>query len=133
MRPLLALPAAALLAACAGPPAPACAPTERAAVNDRLYFGLARPGGEVSAAEWADFLAGTVAPRFPQGFTVWPAAGQWLSPRDGVVREPSQVLELVRPPGAEGDRAVQEIAEANRRRFQQEAVLRLRSATCMSL
>src|SRR5437016_3726037 len=43
-----------------------------------LYFGRSIPGGgEVSAAEWQRFLADVVTPRFPNGFTIVDAAGQY--------------------------------------------------------
>ncbi len=75
--------AAALLSpalfACAqpGPPqaALACAAPLKPAIEVSLYFGRGKPsGGEVSDAEWATFLSGTVTPRFPDGLTVIDAA-----------------------------------------------------------
>jgi Protein of unknown function (DUF3574) len=52
----------------------------------RLYFGLSIPGGgTVSDADWRDFLAHEVTPRFPDGLTVNEARGQWRDTRTGRV------------------------------------------------
>jgi hypothetical protein len=127
------LAALALLGACAAPGGPPCAPGERRAVSELLYFGSATPDGTVSAEDWSDFLGETVTPRFPDGLTAWPAAGQWRGADGGLVREASWVLSLVHrgDPAAEAD--VRAVAEAYKARFRQEAVLRVRSEACVSL
>lgn len=90
-------------------------------VSDRLYCGRSIPGGGVvSDAELAAFVTEVVEPRFPDGFTIWGARGQW---RGGA--EESVIFEFVRPADANSARAVAEIAEAYRLRFRQEAVLRV--------
>jgi len=133
LRRLLVLSAAASLGACAAvresPPAPAAASTAGRAVQvlDRLYFGRNIPaGGSVSERDWAAFLAEVVTPRFPAGLTAWPAGGQWRSADGTIVHELSFVLELIHPDGAATERAVREIADEYKRRFSQEAVLRVR-------
>lgn len=120
-----------VLAACAArgiPPATAPAFQEPATtmVADRLFLGRQIPGGEeVSDAEWTAFLAEVVTPRFPEGLTVWRADGQWLDEQGRTVREPVMVIEVIYPSGAAADAAIVEIAEEYRRRFRQEAVLRV--------
>jgi pimeloyl-ACP methyl ester carboxylesterase len=57
--------------------------------------------------------------------TVWRADGQWLDEGGRTVREPVLVVEVLHPPGTEHDRAMAEIADEYRRRFRQEAVLRV--------
>lgn len=95
-------------------------------VSDRLFLGRDIPGGgTVSDADWASFLEEVVTPRFPQGLTVWHADGQWLDEAGRTVREAVLVVEVLHPPGSEHDRAVSEIAEEYRRRYRQEAVLRV--------
>ena len=90
-------------------------------VVDRLYCGLSIPGGGVvTEGEVETFLDEVVEPRFPQGFTVWRARGEW---RGGT--EQTLVLELVHPKEERLDAAVRDIAEEYRRRFRQEAVLRV--------
>ena len=95
-------------------------------ISDRLFFGRDIPGGgTVSDANWAGFLEEVVSPRFPQGLTVWRADGQWLDEDGRTVSEAVFVVEVLHPPGAEHDRALAEIADEYRRRFRQEAVLRV--------
>ncbi len=103
-----------------GPPSP------RAMIADRLYLGRAIPGGGlVSDGEWAAFLREVVTPRFPEGLTVWLAEGQWTDPRGPLVREPVLVLEILHPPGSRADTSLATIAREYKRRFRQQAVLRV--------
>jgi len=120
--------AAALLAGCAS--LPECPAGAHPAVSDVLYFGTARPGGVVSAAEWSDFLRDYVTPRFPNGFTAWEAAGQWRSARGSIDREGSHVVSIVHPGDAPSDEAVRAIIAAYKARFTQEAVLRVTTTAC---
>jgi hypothetical protein len=95
---------------------------------DRLYFGRAiADTGMVSEAAWAGFVREVVTPRFPAGITTWRAEGQWRTGAGVVTREPSVVLEIVHPPSDSGEVAVQTIVSEYKRRFRQEAVLRLTS------
>ena len=95
---------------------------------DRLYFGRDIHGsGQVSEAQWAAFLAEVVTTRFPAGLTVWRSEGQWRDKTGMIVHEPGFVLELLDPGDAASDRAVTEIIAEYKRRFEQEAVLRMRS------
>lgn len=112
----------------------ACAPAFRGApsspvVIERLYFG--RNVGDslvVTDSAWAVFLREVVTPRFPDGFTAWPAHGQWRG-ADGVLeKEPSFVVELVHPDRADLDRALTEVVAEYKRRFRQQAVLRVRAS-----
>lgn len=74
-----------------------------------------------------------MTPRFPEGLSTWQASGQWRSASGEVIREPSYVLSLVHPDDPVPNKAVQEIIASYKTRFQQEAVLRVKSYTCMSL
>lgn len=97
----------------------------QALVADRLYFGRNIPsGGEVSDSAWSAFLLDVVTPRFPSGFTVWRAEGQWLDPRGTLVRESTMVVEILHPRGEPADSVFRRIAERYRARFHQDAVLR---------
>jgi hypothetical protein len=100
-------------------------------VRDVLYFGRNRPGGgTVADAEWLGFLDQVVTPRFPAGVTVVEATGRWRG-RSGVgEQERSEIVTLLHGGDEAARRAVAEIAAEYRRRFQQEAVLRERTATC---
>jgi hypothetical protein len=129
-----ALGLALLLAGCAANPQQSCAPGEQAAVLDQLYLGTGRPHGpDVSAAEWAAFVSAEIAPRFPQGFSLQEAQGQWRNADGSVAHELSHLLMVVHPDDAASAQAMRDIAEHYKQRFNQEAVLRLRAAACMSL
>ena len=97
------------------------------AVFDRLYCGRTIPaGGEVSDADWARFLAEVVTPRFPAGLTVLHGEGQWREPSGAITRERSFILELNHADTGAAEQAVQELIAEYKRRFGQEAVLRMR-------
>jgi Protein of unknown function (DUF3574) len=132
MRWLIALATASILTACASADRLRCAPGETRTIVESLYFGTHKPSGEVTAGEWQAFLAEVVTPRFPQGLTVWPAAGQWRGKSEAVEREPSYVVQIAHPDSVEGEAKVRAIVAEYERRFQQEAVMRVRAATCVS-
>ena len=89
-------------------------------VSDRLFCGRSIPdGGEVTDADVDRFLDEVVTPRFP-GFTSWTATGNWKGDE-----EKTLVLEFIHPYGREFDEKVREIAEEYRKRFRQEAVMRV--------
>lgn len=109
-------------------------PMRRAAVMgdtvaDRLYFGRDIPGGggTVSDSAWSAFLREVVTPRFPTGLTVYRAEGQWREDDGRIVSEPSFVLEVIHPSNPAIEAALRDIAEDYKRRFRQEAVMRITS------
>ena len=105
------------------PPTSAAQPS----VSDRLYFGRSIPGGgTVTDDAWDVFLRDVVTPRFPAGLTVWRARGQWRDRTGVIVHEETLVLELIHAPDAESEAAIRAIIDEYKRRFRQEAVLRLR-------
>jgi hypothetical protein len=121
-------------AGCVATAGPSCAGGAQPALLDQLYFGTGRPQGpDVTPQEWSDFVRDEIAPRFPQGFSVLDAQGQWRNADGSVAHELSHVLQLVHPADAASARAVNEIAERYRRRFGQEAVLQVGTAACMKL
>jgi len=113
--------------------APRCATGEQAVVDERLYFGTQRPGGEVSGPEWADFVEHAIAAGFPDGFTTWPAQGQWRNEDGQAVREASHVLAVVHRDDSAGEAAIAAIIASYKARFDQESVLRVRTPACMAL
>src|SRR5689334_8724139 len=125
LRAALLATIAILIAGCASV-RPSCPAGEQAAVNESLYFGTAIPGAKapndvVTVAQWADFLKTVVTPRFPDGFTVWQATGQWRGADGIIVGESSHVLSLVRPDNAATEKLLGEVAAAYKSRFNQEA------------
>lgn len=102
-------------------------PGQHRAVADSLYFGTAMPGGQVTERDWQSFVAKVITPRFPKGVTSWTAAGQWRNRDGSLAREKSYVVLLVHPDAAQCDQAINEIVATYKKRFQQEAVLRVRT------
>ena len=121
------------LAACAPLRPQGCAPGQQAAIQDTLYFGTAKPAGSVGADEWAAFLEQVVTPRFPQGLTVSGATGQWRGADGAIVREATHVLQLIHADETTHERAIADIVAAYKRRFDQEAVLRVKTNVCTEL
>jgi Protein of unknown function (DUF3574) len=97
-------------------------------LKDELYFGLTKPGGEtVSDSEWQEFVKEVITPHFREGLTVLDGSGQFLN-RDGIlIRENSKIVILIYESSPGKNRAIQEIIENYKRRFQQESVLRTTS------
>ena len=116
MRRALALTVLLLVSGCA---------TQHLVV-DRLFFGTNIPsGGTVSDDEWKTFVREVVTPKFKDGLTIFEGNGQWLDPRGDLVREHVMVVEVAHPPGAAVDAEMRSIAAEYKRRFKQDAVLRI--------
>jgi hypothetical protein len=123
------LVAVVLLSACATTSLQSpCHAGEHQAVLDSLYFG----SGEVKPEQWQEFLAAVITPRFPEGLTSWPAAGQWRNDAGVLEKESSYVLQVVHADSSQADKAIQEVVSIYKTRFHQRAVLRTRTRTCMS-
>ena len=93
-----------------------------------LFFGMDKPTGrEVTAEEWDKFLADEVTPRFPDGLTVFAAAGQFRSATGAIVREKSRVIILLysKKDRATASRKIDEIRAAYCKKFDQESVMRI--------
>ena len=98
-------------------------------LSERIFCGLSIPGGgTVSQQDIDTFIVEVVEPRFPQGFTMWRAQGRW---RGG--SEETMVIEILHPLDERLSAAVGEIADEYRRRFKQEAVLRVMMPARMEL
>ena len=97
-----------------------------AVVIDRLFFGTNIPsGGRVSEQEWQTFVRDVVTPRFKDGLTIFEGNGQWLDPRGDLVREHVMVIEVAHTPSNSVDGDLRAIADEYKRRFHQDAVLRM--------
>jgi hypothetical protein len=109
---------------------PACAPEGVVHTRTTLYFGLARPKGTISEKQWKLFVREEVTPRFPQGFTVWEAAGQWRGADGQIARERAKVLLLVHSGTASVRDTLAELVSSYKKRFQQESVLWETASVC---
>ena len=89
-----------------------------------LMFG--RKIGErigVSNTAWARFVDREITPRFPNGFTVIDAQGQWRdTDHNKVMREPSKLVQIVLAGTDEDQQRLGEIAAAYKARFRQQSV-----------
>ncbi len=93
---------------------------------ERLYFG--RSIGDtatVSDSAWSVFVREVLTPAFPEGATVWEAAGQWRTPDGSTVRERSFVVELLHLVTPDVEARVQGVIDAYKVRFAQQSVLRV--------
>lgn len=115
--------AAATASAQVTPEGSHCASTGAALMRTTLYFGLTRAGGRISERQWRGFLRDEVTPRFPAGFTVWEADGQWRSTNGKILRERSKVLLIVHGNSAEVRAALSALIGVYRARYDQESVL----------
>jgi hypothetical protein len=100
-----------------------CAPPAAAQLRTILYFGLARPAGTVTEAEWQAFEGDEVTPRFPDGLTMWEVDGQWRRGDGQIIRERSKVLLLVHGDTPAARAAIQDVIAGYKRAFEQESVL----------
>jgi len=121
-----------IIEGCTFPQTSTCLPGELSRVMESLYFGTAKPGGVVTAEEWATFLDTIVMPAFPEGLTFWTASGRWKTATDMSERETSYILQLAHDGDREKNNAIERIIHTYKKHFQQEAVLRIRSQACHS-
>ncbi len=87
----------------------------------------------VSEGEWSTFVDREITPRFPDGLTVFNAAGQWRDKASSkIVREPSKIVQIVLPGDVEDIARLNEIAEAYKTRFKQQSVGVIVRPACVS-
>ena len=137
LRRIAAVMLVALLAVALGcVPLPAEAPCPEGSERYdeyRLFFGRNIGDAEgVSEENWRAFLADTVTPRFPDGLSVFDAAGQWRDSQGSVVRERSKMVLILAEQDSDALTRLDEIAEEYKRRFSQESVLRVVDSACVA-
>jgi hypothetical protein len=117
-------------------PAAQCAGTGTAYTRTELFFGKSVPGGgTVTDAAFAQFLDREVTLRFPAGFTVVSAMGQYRETNGVIDHEASAMLILLNPRASASDasKKIDEIRTAYDKTFHQESVLREdEQSTCVS-
>ncbi len=101
-------------------------------IRTELYFGLSKPSGRVTEAEFNNFVDSAVTPRFPDGLTLLRARGQFRDATGQVVEEGSRLLILLYPFSRTSSRAVDAIREDYKLTFQQQSVLRVDEKSCIS-
>jgi hypothetical protein len=107
-------------------PAPAfaaCPAGQSEILTVRLYFGQEMNGKVIAPSAWRDFLARSVTPLFPDGFTVYDGQGQWRDPRtQRITREPSRVVEIAAPDTRELRHRVETVRKIYKEQFRQQSV-----------
>jgi hypothetical protein len=116
----------------ANTPAVACNAPQRPMQQIELMFGRNVAGHlRVGEAAWSRFLAREITPRFPDGFTVLDAAGQWRDPAGGrVMREPSKMVIIVTQEDAPVRDRIAAIVVAYKQRFRQQSVGVISRSVC---
>jgi hypothetical protein len=100
-------------------------PTSGLTTTTLLFFGRGmNDGGEVSPAQFDQFVGREVASRFPDGFSIVDADGLWAEP-NVTYRERSKVLLIVHDNAAGTSNKIDAIREAYKKQFAQSAVLRV--------
>lgn len=124
----------ASLAGCAGLAPQACAPGQQAMLSAELLFG--RKIGDhvgVSEAAFRRFVDQEVTPLFPDGLTILDATGQYRdNERSRLIREPSKLVMITMRDEAENRDKLAAIAEAYKRRFDQQSVGLILKPACAS-
>jgi Protein of unknown function (DUF3574) len=116
-----------LLAGCAELPAPAYScllPAERHMLVAELFFGRDIKGRQPLAdAEWAEFAGQTIAPNFPDGFTVLDGEGQWRNPRSGqIAGGRTKILLVAAKPEPDLSGRLSAVIDAYKAQFHQQSV-----------
>jgi hypothetical protein len=100
--------------------------------TDTVFLGLSRSDGSViTEAQWNAFIETSVSTRFPSGFTVVNAVGQWRDQQGRIQQEPSRLLVIVQTEESGSLQRLKAVVDDYKTRFQQEAVLISRSNSCI--
>jgi Protein of unknown function (DUF3574) len=121
-----------MISGCSVAPSGRCASVQELMASELLYFGTAKPNGVVSEQDWSEFLQSVLTPLFPAGLTVWQASGRWKAADGSISREASYVLNVVHPGSEAAEAAIRSVVSEYKARFQQESVLRVKGAACVS-
>ena len=98
-----------------------------------LMFGRSVDGKlVVGEREWVRFLARVVTPRFPDGLSVVDAAGQYKTADGVIAHEPSKIVIIIAPDGAETQDRIAVIEAAYKKQFRQQKVVVVTRAVCAS-
>ena len=87
----------------------------------------------VNEVDWSRFVDREIVSRFPNGLTMFNAAGQWRDEATNkIVRERSKVVQIVLPGQVEDIARLNEIVAAYKRRFKQHSVVMIVRPACVS-
>jgi len=90
----------------------------------QMFFGQSVEGhANIAPAAWQRFLREDVTSRFPDGFTVFDAYGQWRDPKTSRIgREHSKVVEIATTDTPDVHSKIEDIAARYRKLFHQQSV-----------
>ena len=111
-----------------------CLGGQRPSQVAELMFGR-NIGGRlgVNEADWSRFVDREITSRFPNGLTMFNAAGQWRDEATNkIVREPSKLVQIVLPGQVEDIARLNEIVAAYKQRFKQHSVVMIVRPACVS-
>ena len=99
-------------------------PAEQHMLVAELFFGRNTQGRQpVADAEWTEFAAQTIAPNFPDGFTVFDAQGQWRNPQTGqIVGGRTTILLVAAKRESDLSRRLSAVIDAYKAQFHQQSV-----------
>jgi Protein of unknown function (DUF3574) len=134
MRNLLLAALISIVAAQASAQTITCTTNHTAMMQAELLFGRNIDGRHgVTQTAWARFLAEEITPRFPDGLTVYDAAGQYReNPAAKIVRERSKIVMILAEAGDAAMQRIDEIVAAYKRRFRQKSVGVVIKPACVS-
>jgi hypothetical protein len=105
----------------------------RRMTRTELFFGRSiSGGGSISDHDWQAFVEDTIAPRFPAGFSVVDALGQYREESGTITHEQSKIVVLFHDRGVESIDKLDEIRAEYKKRFHQESVIRESSEVWVS-
>lgn len=111
-----------------------CTAPLKPALEVNLYFGRdIETGGEVSEAQWAEFMNAEVTPRFPDGLSVLNVAGQSRNSKNQTLRERTKLLVVVVFDAPAHRAKVDAIVETYDKRFGQQGVFRVEKPVCAGI
>ena len=111
----------------------ACRAPAQSKLAIELMFGRNVEGRlVVTDRAWTRFVADEVTPRFPEGFSVVDASGQYRNARGGIAFEPSKLMVIVAAEGAQTEDSVAAIVAAYKMKFNQRLVGVLTRVVCAS-
>ena len=121
------------LTAVSATPVVVCPGSARVMTRTEMLFGRSRPlGGFITDAEWTSFLDAEVTPYFPAGLTVLRGLGQWRDKEGRLAKEESSVLVIWHELTERANTDIETIRSTYRKRFDQESVMRVDGASCVS-
>ena len=97
-----------------------------AEIKTELYFGLSKPDGVVTPAEWTNFVESVISPAFADGFTELDGNGKWRDDESGLtLSEECKVIVCIHDGSNEMNASIEDIRQEYLDQFDQQSVLRV--------